>query len=160
WATGVSTVSENSKKDMVRFYAMKQERIHVVPEGVDTRLFRPIADAPVLSAYRNRICGSDSPFLLYVGEPTERRNLSALAKAFALMKQQNGIPHKLLIVGADQAGHSPFRKLVADLGIDPEVVVLGYANHQELVYIYNAANLLVYPSSYEGFGMPVLEAMA
>ena len=160
WATGVSTVSENSKKDMVRFYAMKPERIHVVPEGVDTRLFRPIVGASVLSAFRIRICGSDSPFILYVGKPTERRNLSALVKAFGVLKEQKGIPHKLLIVGADQPGRSPFQKFVADLGISRDVVVLGYASHQELVYAYNAADLLVYPSSYEGFGMPVLEAMA
>jgi glycosyltransferase involved in cell wall biosynthesis len=109
---------------------------------------------------RRRVLGSDSPFLLYVGKPTERRNLSALVKAFASMKRDNGIPHKLLIVGADQPGRSPFRKFVSELGIEKEVVVLGYADHRDLAYIYNAADLLAYPSSYEGFGMPVLEAMA
>jgi glycosyltransferase involved in cell wall biosynthesis len=159
-ATVVSTVSEHSKKDMVRFYGIKPERIHIVPDGVDTRFFRRIMDPSILSECRIRILGSDSPFILHVGKPTERRNISALVKAFGSLKEHHGIPHKLVIVGADQPGRSPFREVVADLGLGSDVKVLGYADHHELVRIYNATDLLVYPSCYEGFGMPVLEAMA
>ena len=159
-ATAVSTVSEHSKRDMVRFYGVKPEQIHVVPGGVDTRLFRPIQSQEVLADWRRRKLGSDLPFILYVGKPTERRNLSRLVQAFAELKAKDGIPHKLLIVGADQPGRSPFREVVASLGLQKEVIVLGYTTHTDLSLIYNASDLLVYPSSYEGFGMPVLEAMA
>src|SRR5215471_19226868 len=159
-ATAVSTVSDHSKRDMVHYYRMKPEKIHVVPDGVDTRLFKPIEEQKTLSEWRVRQFGSDAPFILYVGKPVERRNLSALVRAFALLKEHDGVAHKLLIVGADQPGHSPFRKVIAELGLEKEVCVLGYANHQQMRSIYNAADVLVYPSSYEGFGMPVLEGMA
>jgi glycosyltransferase involved in cell wall biosynthesis len=104
--------------------------------------------------------GEDVPCIAYVGKPTERRNLSPLIRAFAVLKKEKHISHRLLIVGANLPGTSPFRRVIAELGLDAEVVVIGYANHDELVWVYNAADLFVYPSSYEGFGMPVLEAMA
>jgi glycosyltransferase involved in cell wall biosynthesis len=159
-ATGVSTVSEYSKKDMVHFYRMRPERIHVVPEGVDTRLFHPLADREGLAKWRAGVFGSDVPFILYVGKPTERRNLSSLIRGFGLLKREKKILHKLLIAGADLPGTSPFRRVIAEEGLNDEVVVLGYVKHPELVVVYNAADLFIYPSSYEGFGMPVLEAMA
>jgi glycosyltransferase involved in cell wall biosynthesis len=159
-ATAVSTVSEYSKRDMVRFYGIQPERIQVVPDGVDTKLFRPILDPERLMKWRSGVFGLDVPFIVYVGKPTERRNLSALIKAFGALKKENQIPHKLLIVGADLPGSSPFRKVIVEEGLGAEVFVLGYARYDEMPMVYNSADLLVYPSSYEGFGMPVLEAMA
>jgi glycosyltransferase involved in cell wall biosynthesis len=159
-ATSVSTVSEHSKRDMARFYGIKPEKIHVVPDGVDTRVFRPLQDRKLLSDWRVRQFGTDTPFILYVGKPVERRNLSPLVRAFSLLKRQGKIPHKLLIVGSDQQGRSPFRAVIEELRLQQEVCLLGYADHRQMPLIYNAADLLVYPSSYEGFGMPVLEAMA
>jgi len=145
---------------MVHFYGINPERINVVPEGVDTKWFRPLADASSLTAFRERVFGTDSPFILYVGKPTERRNLSPLIRAFGLLKSQKGIPHKLLIIGTDLPGTSPFRRIVTELGLSEEVFTLGYVTHEEMPLAYNAADLFIYPSSYEGFGMPVLEAMA
>jgi glycosyltransferase involved in cell wall biosynthesis len=159
-ATVVCTVSEHSKRDMVRFYGMKPERIHVVPDGVDTELFRPIPEQDALTGWRTKIFGSDIPYIVYVGKPVERRNLSLLIKAFGLLKKQKKISHKLLIVGADLPGTSPFRQVIASEGLINDVLVIGYVGHQEMPLVYNSADLLVYPSSYEGFGMPVLEAMA
>lgn len=156
----VTTVSEYSKKDIVRYYRLRPEKIHVVPEGVDTQIFRPIADPSRLADWRRRLFGSDTPYLAYVGKPTERRNLSCLVKAFAALKRAQAIPHKLLIVGADLPGASRFREAIRSEGQENEVILRGYAGHDEMPLIYNAADLLVYPSSYEGFGMPVLEAMA
>jgi glycosyltransferase involved in cell wall biosynthesis len=77
-----------------------------------------------------------------------------------LLKNGNAIPHKLLIVGSELPGTSPFRQVITSEGLSEQVVVVGYADHQDLVLVYNAADLFIYPSSYEGFGMPVLEAMA
>jgi glycosyltransferase involved in cell wall biosynthesis len=159
-ATVVTAVSEHSKNDMVRFYGISPERVHVVPDGVDTTLFRHIDNQERLKEWRVRVLGSDAPYIVYVGKPTERRNLSSLIRAFSLLKKQDGIPHKLLIVGAELPGTSPFRHVIRNEDLTEHVVVVGYADHQEMVLVYNAADLLVYPSSYEGFGMPVLEAMA
>ena len=158
-ATGLSTVSDYSKRDMVKFYGINPEKINVVPEGVDTKVFRPVEDAERLSEWRKKVFGADVPFIVYVGKPTERRNLSALIRAFAALKK-DGFPQKLLIVGASLPGTSPFRKVIEELKIEDEVFVLDYVTHEEMFLVYNAANLFIYPSSYEGFGMPVLEAMA
>ena len=152
--------SAYSRRDLVKYYRMRPERIHVVPEGVDTSRFRPISDAALLRTWRMRVFDADVPYIVYVGKPTERRNLSALICAFAELKAQRALPHKLLIAGADLPGASPFRRIIAERRLERDVVVRGYVTHEEMPLVYNAADLLVYPSSYEGFGMPVLEAMA
>jgi glycosyltransferase involved in cell wall biosynthesis len=158
-ASGLSTVSQSSKGDMVRFYGIDPDKINVIPEGVDTKLFRPIDDPERMSRWRRENLKENAPFVVYVGKPNKRRNISALIRAFAELKKE-GFPHKLLIVGAGLPGASPFRQVIDELKIRTEVFVLDYATHEEMFLIYNAASLLVYPSSYEGFGMPVLEAMA
>ncbi|MGH9946528.1 MAG: glycosyltransferase family 4 protein [Pyrinomonadaceae bacterium] len=158
-ATALSTVSEYSKRDMVKFYGVDADKINVVPEGVDTETFRPIDNSAEFSVWRKKVFGEDVPFIVYIGKPTERRNLSALIRAFAELKK-DGFPHKFLIAGASLPGTSPFRKVIEELKLQNEVVVLDYVTHEEMPLVYNAANLFIYPSSYEGFGMPVLEAMA
>ncbi|MEO8523270.1 MAG: glycosyltransferase family 1 protein [Caldimonas sp.] len=158
-ATVVTTVSEYSRNDMVRFYGVAPERIHVVPEGVDTALFRPIDDAAMLSAWRRRVLGADTPFILYVGKPTKRRNLPNLLRAFGRLKREHGIEHKLVLIGTALPGTS-FSALIEEMGIGDDVVAVPHAAHSEVALAYNASSVMIYPSSYEGFGMPVLEAMA
>jgi glycosyltransferase involved in cell wall biosynthesis len=145
---------------MIRFYGMSPERIHVIPAGVDARIFRPVQDLQSLKKWRLKTFGFDTPYIVYVGKPVERRNISALIRAFGLMKRKKKVPQKLLIVGSDLGGASPFRKVIATEGLTKDVVVLGYVKYQEMPLVYSSADLLVYPSSYEGFGLPVLEAMA
>ena len=159
-ATAVSTVSEYSRRDMHRFYRIPIERVHVVPEGVDTANFRPIRDPERLAAFRRDWLGADAPYITYVGKPTERRNLTPLLHAYARLVRERGMPHRFLIVGAGLPGTSPFRRVIRDLQLEDRVVVRDYASHDEMPLVFNAADLFVYPSSYEGFGMPVLEAMA
>lgn len=159
-ATRVSTVSEYSRRDMAKFYGISADKIEVIPEGVDTDVFKPIPDPSRLRDWRVKAFGLDAPFIAYVGKPTERRNLSPLIHAFAALKKEQGVPHKLLIAGADLPGTSPFRTIIAEERITDEVFVRGYVEHDEMPVVYNAASLMIYPSSYEGFGMPVLEAMA
>lgn len=105
-ATIVSTVSRYSQKDMAHFYRLNPERIRVIPNGVDTRLFKPLNDPQTLSAWRRKTLGDDRPFILYVGKPTKRRNLPSLLRAFAFLKQKEGIPHRLLLVGSSLPGTS------------------------------------------------------
>lgn len=158
-ATVVTTVSDYSRRDMERFYGVSAERIHVVPEGVDTALFKPIVDERALSDWRRRTLGADLPFILYVGKPTKRRNLPQLLQAFAQLKREQALPHKLVLIGTALPGTS-FEALIAELGLGPHVVTVPHAPHEQIALAYNACSVMVYPSSYEGFGMPVLEAIA
>lgn len=159
-ATELSTVSELSRRDISRFYRIDPARIHLVPEGVDTRLFRPLTDHAEMNRKREEWFGPETPYLVYVGKPTERRNLTPLLHAFASLKKKSAIAHRLLLVGVDLPGRAPVRQVIAELGLERDVVTWGYASHDTMAWVYNGADLLVYPSSYEGFGMPVLEAMA
>lgn len=158
-ATVVSTVSEYSRRDMERYYGVPAERIHVIPEGVDTTLFRPIEDAGRSAEWRRRILGADIPFLLYVGKPTRRRNLPNLLRAYQRLRRDRRIPEKLVLIGTALPGTS-FERLVRELDLVDDVVTVPHLPHDEIAQAYNAARLVLYPSSYEGFGMPVLEAMA
>lgn len=158
-ATVVTTVSEFSRRDMARFYRLAPERIHVVPEGVDTSLFKPLDDEAALAAWRRRVIGADVPFILYVGKPTKRRNLPNLLHAYARLKRTLAIPHKFVMIGTALPGTS-FDTLVGELGLREQVITVPHAPHSEIALAYNACSVMVYPSSYEGFGMPVLEAMA
>jgi glycosyltransferase involved in cell wall biosynthesis len=155
----VSTVSRYSQQDMAHFYRMDPARIHIIPEGVDTRRFKPLNDPKACSAWRRKVFGEDCLFILYVGKPTKRRNLPNLLRAFAQLKRQEGLPHRLLLIGSSLPGTS-FADEIRRLGLESDIVDLPYAEHDEIVLAYNACEMLVYPSSYEGFGMPVLEAMA
>ena len=158
-ATLMSTVSEQSKRDIVRFYGIEPEKIHVVPEGVDTHLFRPIEDPALLSRWRVKIFGCDVPFILYVGKPTKRRNLPALIAAVAALRKEGTLEHKVLLIGTSLPG-SGIEDVIEASGVKDDIVAMPFGGHDEIALAYNASSLMVYPSSYEGFGMPVLEAMA
>lgn len=154
----VITVSESSRRDIVRFYGVPRERIRVIPEGVDDA-FRPLEDAAVLTARRKAYFPDGRPYVLFVGKLSRRRNIPALLEGFARLVRRRGLPHGLVLIGPDTSGQDAPR-LAEALGIADRLHHAPYAGHGELVEAYNAADVFVYPSSYEGFGIPVLEAMA
>jgi glycosyltransferase involved in cell wall biosynthesis len=157
-ADRIITVSESSKRDIVSYYRISPDKIEVIPQGVDPA-FRPLKDPERLSRVRDEYVGSDRPIVLFVGKLTARRNIPQLVEAFARLRREHAIPHALLLVGANSAAHDLVR-IAADAGVTADVFHREFASHEELVELYNAADIFVYPSSYEGFGVPVLEAMA
>lgn len=157
-ADRVITPSASSKRDIVRFYGVAPERIEVIPEGVDDA-FRPLDDPARLAARRRAYFEDGRPFVLFVGKLTARRRVPELVEAFAALRRERSLPHGLVVVGPDPAGVDVPRR-AAELGVGGAVRHLPYAGHHELVEAYAAADLFVYPSEYEGFGIPVLEAMA
>jgi glycosyltransferase involved in cell wall biosynthesis len=154
----VITVSESSKRDITSFYGVAPEKIHVIPVGVDPR-FRPLDDERRLRAVRAEYVGEDRPLILYVGKLTRRRNIPLLIEAYSQLKHAQSLPHALLLVGANTSHHD-IARLAEENDVSGNVFHREFASHDELVDLYNASDLLVYPSSYEGFGLPVLEAMA
>ena len=154
----VITVSESSKRDIVSFYGVSPDKVEVIPLGVDP-LFRPLDDPEGRTHARIESVGADRPLILFVGKLTQRRNIPHLIEAFGRLKREQKIPHALLLVGANTVGHD-LETLGRDHGVPGDLFHRDFATHEELVGLYNASDVFVYPSSYEGFGIPVLEAMA
>lgn len=155
-ATRVITVSENTRRDLLRFYRVPPERVVTVPNGVDS-LFTPVTDPLALAAFRRR---HDLPedFILFVGTLQPRKNLLTLLRAYARVGEQLDLP--LVVAGGKGWMYEPVFDEVRALGIADRVIFAGYAEAEELPLWYSAAKVFVYPSLYEGFGLPVLEAMA
>jgi len=154
-ADAVIAVSECTKRDAIRFYRIPEEKISVIYEGVNPR-FRP-ADPETIAAVRARY-NLPEHFILYVGTIEPRKNLTALLEAFHHLLATHDL--RLVIVGKKGWLYEGFFRRLRELGLGDRVIFTGYVPDEDLPAIYSAADLFVFPSLYEGFGLPVLEAMA
>jgi len=159
-ADAVIVPMPSAKADVEKLYGIPPEKIDVVPEGVDDA-FVPLEDEQALREARLRYLGSDSPYILFVGKFSHRRNIPALVTAFAEVKHRNGIPHKLLLFGKN-VHNLPLKQMAADLGVADSVVELNVplADHRDVIPVYSGADLFVHPTAYEGFSLTICEAMA
>ena len=150
-ASHIITVSQNTKQDLMKYLKIPENRISVIYNGIDHSIFKPY-DVKIL----------DNPYILYVGSERPRKNLGRLFEAFAKVKSE--LP-ELKLVKAGAVGRSEeyrrnvMRKLDS-LGITREVIFVEHTSGLDLAHYYSSASLLAYPTLYEGFGLPPLEAMA
>lgn len=155
-ARRVIAISESTKADVCRLFDVSGERVDVAYPGVDPR-FRPLPPADV-AAFRTR-AGLPEKFILYLGTLEPRKNLGALIDAFARLRSL--VPHlHLILAGAKGWFYESLFRQVERLGLRGRVHFPGYIPADELPLWYNACAVFVYPSSFEGFGMPVVEALA
>jgi len=152
-ALAVMTVSEFSKSGIVKLLAVPPERVHVIYQGVDP-VFRPVGRNEIEGVRRK--FGLARPYVLFVGSIAPRKNLAAAAAAFGLARKRLLAVHELIVVGA--RGFQ-FSNVDVPPGIR-NVRAIGYVADEDLRALYAGADALLYPSLYEGFGLPPLEAMA
>jgi glycosyltransferase involved in cell wall biosynthesis len=155
-ARRVIAISESTKADVVRLFNVSANKVDVARPGVDA-VFRPWPAAEV-EAFRARK-GLPEKFILYLGTLEPRKNLAVLIRAFARLRA-SASQLKLILAGAKGWLYEDLFRLVQELELTDSVFFPGYVPAEELVGWYNAAAVFAYPSSYEGFGMPVLEALA
>ncbi|TAK79744.1 MAG: glycosyltransferase family 1 protein [Dehalococcoidia bacterium] len=153
-ASAVIAVSRTTKADLVEHLGVDESRVHVVYEGIDHQQFRPVDARPF-----------EFPYLLFVGSEQPRKNLAALIEAFACLKRSGAHPDlRLVKVGAAGGRESDYRaeteRLVAQHGVGDFVIFDDRVHPEALPAYYAGAECTVMPSLYEGFGFPVLEAMA
>ncbi len=150
-ASHIIAVSISTKHDLVKYLEIPQKKISVIYNGVNHNIFKP---------YNVRLL--NKPYILYVGSERRRKNLGRLFEAFAVLKQE--FPELKLVKVGGQGRSKQFRsdtmKKLSSLGLTKDVIFVGYISELELAYYCSSAALLAYPSLYEGFGLPPLEAMA
>jgi len=157
-ADKIVTGSHHSKQDIVGHYNIGTENIEVINHGA-SRIFRRMEyseeDKTSLNQY-----GISDRFILFVGRRNSRKNIASLIRSFLILKERNKIPHKLVIVGIEDFSPEVIPEDVETVSCRQDIVFTGYLPEHQLIMAYNLAELFVYPSLYEGFGLPCLEAMS
>ncbi len=156
-AEAILTISENSKKDLIKLLGIPEEKITVTYPGLD-----PIFDkapSPEEHAALRKTFGLGERFILFVGQLHRRKNALGLIRAFQRLKEQGPLEHQLVLAGGEGDGSTEIRDYIRQQP-QGEIIVTGCIPDEAIRTLYHQAACLVYPSLYEGFGLPVLEAMA
>ena len=158
-AARVLTVTEFSKRSILAAYGLPEEKIAVLPNGVSGD-FRPIAREMAQRSLRSSR-EFRAPFILTVGDLQPRKNHLGLIRAFEdLLAAYPQLPHHLVVVGKDTWYSPTILAAASKSSASPRIHFTGFVSEQELLQLYGACDLFVYPSFYEGFGLPIIEAMA
>ena len=157
-ADAIITVSESAKHDIVRYYNLDPRRVHVVHEAAAPS-FKRVHDPAELERVRRRY-GLDERIILYVGTIEPRKNLPTLIDAFAARRRSGELTHQLVCVGPYGWLSRGLEERIARSGAAEAIAFTGYVPFEDLPALYSLAEMFVYPSMYEGFGLPVIEAMA
>jgi glycosyltransferase involved in cell wall biosynthesis len=151
----IISISENTKRDIIKHFKIPEDKIKVIPLAANEN-FRKL-DENETSKIKSKY-NINFPFILYVGTLEPRKNIPNLLNAFYKIKKQ-GIAHKLVIAGGKGWKYKEIFETIEKLNLQNDVIFTGYVPDEDLPGLYNAADLFVYPSLYEGFGLPPLEAM-
>ncbi len=151
--------SEASRQDAIHLFHLPPERITVVGAGVEAR-FQPLTDSQSLHEIRQKYSLPDAPFILSLSTLEPRKNFDGLIRAFVAARQQAALAHHLVIAGKPGWLYENIYAEVERLHAGDFIHFLGFVADADLPALYNLADLFAFPSHYEGFGLPVLEALA
>lgn len=157
-ADAVITVSEFTRKDILETFRIDPDKVHVIYNGVHTKFAR-LTDSSKVMEFKRKHRIENAKIILYVGSVKPHKNVETLMMAFSKLRRR--MPHVLLIFAGEALNMGKgLPELIGRLSLNDSIRELGRLTDDELVVAYNAADVLVMPSRYEGFGLPVLEAMA
>lgn len=152
--------SENTKRDIIRFYSVPGQKIEVIYPGVD-KVFKPVGDPCLLESVKDKY-GVGGDFIFYLGGIDARKNIKNLLEAFRKILNR-GFSDLRLVIGGEIKTQPEYPDLIDQIKrfqLGDTVRLTGYISAEDLVLLYSAASLFLFPSLYEGFGLPALEAMA
>ncbi len=156
-ATHVLADSQATSDDLQRVWGVSADKITVLTSGVNAR-FQPETDITRIAAVRRRYDLGETPFFLSVGTVQPRKNYQMLVRAFRGVADR--LPHQLVIAGGRGWLVEALLEEIERQGLSDRVQLVGFVDDEDLPALYSAATALVFPSLYEGFGLPLLEAMA
>jgi len=151
-ANAVIGVSDYTKEEIVRLLGVPREKVRRIYNGTDVDFGK--------EGLEEEIAADFSPYILYLGALEPRKNLVRLVEAFSMLKSESNLPHRLVLAGPRKFGDGGIRSAIKRLGLVRDVIVTGYVEGKKLMGLYRGASIFVLPSIYEGFGLPLLEAMA
>jgi len=160
-AAKIICCSQSTLDDLNRYFKVEVKKTILIYQGVNQNDFYPIDEKEgKLAEEMIRLKWIDGPFILFVGTIEPRKNLRNLLVAFSLLKNKKVFTGKLVLIGMQGWLSDDLAGLVEELGIKEEVAFTGFLSNQELRYFYNKASVFVFPSFYEGFGFPIIEAFS
>lgn len=158
-ATRIMAISEYTKECLIERYGISSQKIDVVYLG-HSKSYRSVQPTdPDLQTIKNKY-NLDKPFMFYPAATWPHKNHITLLKSLRLLSERSGFEGELILTGIAMNAHDEILREIETLKLSNKVRILGYLDKNELPYIYNLARLLVFPSLFEGFGIPVVEAMA
>ena len=156
----IISVSRFTKKEILSNYKIAESKISVVHNGFNNNLYKKSENEEELS----RILfdyGLDKPYFLYVGRIEKKKNISLLIRSFNLYKERNKeSKEKLVLVGNIGFGYDEIKYIISEFDLFKDIVMLGWVEERDMPYIFSGAEAFIFPSLYEGFGIPILQAMA
>lgn len=157
-ASAIVTISENSRREIIEYMDVEASRIYIIPPGVDCQQYYPLKDEKELLPIRVKY---DLPrdYFLYLGTIEPRKNIESIVEAFRIYRDRGG-GRQLVIAGKKGWMYEKVFDLVKQYGLEEHVIFSGYIDEADKPLIYGGAKGFLFPSLYEGFGMPPLEAMA
>jgi glycosyltransferase involved in cell wall biosynthesis len=157
-AQRILTVSNASKQDILHYLDVPADKVEVIYNALDARLATPPNEEDI-KRVRERFLLT-SPFILYAGNIKPHKNIDRLIEAYSILRRRGVSGVKLLIIGDEISKYPNLRRLVHRFQLHPHVRFLGFVPEETLAALYRLASVFVFPSLYEGFGLPPLEAMA
>lgn len=150
-------VSNAVKTDVVKHTGVAAAKVFPIHNGFDPEIFQPVRDPAQLERVRQKY-HLPRRFILWAGQIESRKNVARLIRAFAQLKDE--IPHSLVMAGEQRWNSSAELRTSRETGVESRIVLPGWITHADLPAVYSLADLFAFPSLYEGFGIPLLEAMA
>ena len=160
-ASKIIAISENTKKDLMKLLKIPETKIQLIYEGASDSFYK-IADQKLLNETKTKY-NLTKPFLLYAGVWRSHKNVEGLIQAFKILKDQKDqykMDADLVITGKQDPLYNEIPDTITNLGLQNDVKLVGLVPEQDLVALFNLAKLYVFPSFYEGFGLPALEAFS